>query len=161
MKLKIAKAIGIGAVMLGTLGTGTANAFVLFEDLGLNQSNTDVWQIVCPSTGAVATNTAKLNLNITDLANVVKPSLISATIFKTGSAINTTDPIDGLQATPTGMQSLPSPTVTLTQGNGTYFVLVTHTVGTNVPEGYSASGECQNAFGVPLNANSVTLIQDQ
>ena len=155
MNTKITKAVRTAVALASFMSAGMANAFVLNEDLGNAASSTDVWKIVCPASVDPAFNTASVRANITDMANVMLPPLMPLTIFKGGFAITTTDPVDALQ----GGVSLPSPTVTLVQGSGTYYINIAHTQAGS--EAYAASGECQNQFGVPLAATSVVLVQDQ
>jgi hypothetical protein len=148
--------------MASVMSAGMANVFVLTDFVGDNvasASATDVWKIVCPASAQVANNTASLWVEGTDMANVVLPPMISWTIFKNNAGTTTTDPMDQLQLVGGVLQSLPGPRVTLVQGNGTYYVFVTHTA--LGMEQYSTSGECQNQFGVPLPATSVNLVSDQ
>lgn len=106
---------------------------------------TDVYRLTCPI------GTTGVSANVTDLIGVAAP-LVTLQIVKPQplpfGAVGTTDPIDGFQFVAGGaFVQLPSPTVTLNNGSGQYYLFVDKNV-TGV-ENYRMTAHC-NAGATPV-----------
>lgn len=123
------------SVMAAAIAPNFANAHESgARALGTGAGATDVYPISCFDDGNG--NTSYLTVAVQDLAPVANPT-VSIQIFKDGFSNNASDLVDGDAGT--------SPSIKLTRGNGTYYVMVNKS--RTGAENYQFDYHCMTATG--------------
>jgi hypothetical protein len=116
---------------------------IVFEDLGTTQTGVDVWKMACPS------GTAKVSADVGD-QGVVDGRRLTVTLVRASTGKTS------LKTAGDGAISAPA---TLSGGSGTYYVVISKTIGYSTKVGYDSAQRCLNSAGADLPFSPV-LAQD-